>query len=191
MQKPLSELFAITEADEPPDISAVLPELTAQIQGLAKEGTPLTVDRVQNGILRKMVCDQLQSRSDLEDRLTDLMDEQRTQQRSFLLNLLKVADSLDRLIRNLDPANEVAGSLQSTRSQLLDILEDQEVETIPISIGKPFDPSTCEVSSRQERDDLAAETILAIDRKGYTWQNKTLRRARVIVSIQPEEQNNG
>jgi molecular chaperone GrpE len=84
-----------------------------------------------------------------------------------------------------DSMVEVVGSaregVEMIRRSLLDVLHQRQV--IPLeALGKPFDPERMYALGRQERDDIAANTIIQEVVRGYVWQDRILREAQVIVS---------
>lgn len=136
--------------------------------------------------LRTLVGDLTNQRSHLSDELGDLREDSLRKERGIYLSFLDVMDSIDRLIRLIDPANEVAGSLNVLRTQFLQLLQDREVSPTDVAPGQVFDVDTCEVSGRLERPDLPDGTIISVERRGYAWRSRTLRRARVTISTNPK-----
>jgi molecular chaperone GrpE (heat shock protein) len=153
---------------------------------LEREDGDSLISNVSRLVLREELIGQIKKMTALENDLEDLRDETRRKQRSQALKLLPLMDSLDRMIRNIGSENEVITSLESLRSQFLGILEDQEVEPIPVEIGMPLDLKLCEVSRQQERSDVQPDLIVQIDRRGYFYQSKVLRRVRVVISTLPQ-----
>lgn len=177
MKKP--DAFEIVETAESP------PALQEAFARLKKEDGAADPDRLGRSLIRDALEQLTRQRSDAVSRLEDTQEEARREQRAFYLKLLTVVDSLDRLIRQTDPSNELAGSLEATRTQFLEVLDDQDIAVVEVRVGQPFDPAVCEVSGRKTREDLPPDTILSIERRGYIWQSKTLRRARVVISVPP------
>jgi molecular chaperone GrpE (heat shock protein) len=84
-----------------------------------------------------------------------------------------------------DSMVEVVGSardgVEMIRRSLLDVLYQRQV--IPLeALGQPFDPERMYALGRQERDDVAADTIVQEVVRGYVWQDRILREAQVIVA---------
>lgn len=159
--------------------------LRASLNRMVAEGETPTVEAVNRLILRPAVSHLTHQRSDLQTELEDTLEDQTREKRSFYNRLLGVLDGMDRVLQQADPENELAGNLESLRTKFLQVLEDEDVLPIELSIGQPFDNTICEVSQRQTREDLAPDTIISIDRKGYTCKSKLLRRARVVISVTP------
>lgn len=152
---------------------------------LVESGQGMSVSAVNTAIIRAEMVKLIRSLTDCQNELENLADEQRNKQRSFLMKLLEVADSLDRLITPVESTNELANSLQVLRTQLWQILGDEGIVPIELRVGQPFDPALCEISQKVVRLELAPNTITSIDRRGYTWQSKPFRRARVAISTRP------
>lgn len=147
----------------------------------------LTLDAINRLVLREEMVRMIRRVTELENSLENLQDDNRREKRSLFLKLLPLLDSLDRIIRQTDPNNELSGSMESLRSQFLGVMEDQDIVPIEIEVGQPFDLTLCDISRRQERPDLPAETIVSVERRGYTYQSKVLRKARVVISTLPQE----
>ncbi len=152
---------------------------------LEKEDTEVSVDLINRMVLREELVRLIKNTTDLENRLDDLQDETRRERRSLFLKLLPIMDSLDRMIRQTNPENELAASLESLRSQFLSILEEQDVVPIPVEIGQQLDLNVAEISRQQRRSDLEPDMIIQVDRRGYIFQSKVLRKARVVISTKP------
>jgi molecular chaperone GrpE (heat shock protein) len=152
---------------------------------LEREDGDLVISDISRLVVREELIGLIKNVTELENDLEDLRDETRRKLRSQVLKLLPLMDSLDRMIRNIDSENEMITSLESLRSQFLGLLEEQEVEPIPVEIGMPLDLGLCEISRQQERSDIQPDLIIQIERRGYFYQSKVLRRARVVISTLP------
>lgn len=158
------------------------PGLNPAFQQLAQKNPTLPGIEVLRRLSREEVIRLTRELTHAENEMENIQDDNRRSQRKFFVRLLNVADSLDRLISQVNPGNEVAASLETLRLQLLQILEDVEIIPIELEIGQPFDASLCEISRRQVRPDIQPNCILVIDQRGYLMQSKPLRRARVVIS---------
>lgn len=152
---------------------------------LEKEDTSAGVEVINRMLLREEIVRLIQKATELENNLDQLQDETRREQRSLFLKLLPLMDSLDRMIRQTGPENELAASLESLRSQFLGILEEQDVVPLDIEPGQPLDLNLCEISRQQRRADLQPDLIIQVERCGYSFKSKVIRRARVVISIEP------
>jgi molecular chaperone GrpE (heat shock protein) len=154
---------------------------------LIESGQGVSVSAITTAIVRGEMIKLIRSLTKAQNDLESLTYAQHNHQRGFLTQLVEVADSLDRMIRYMNSTSELAEGLLALRTQLWQALGDEEVFPIEISIGEMFNPAVCEISQRVERADLALNTIVVIDRRGYTWQSKPFRRARVAISTRPAE----
>lgn len=152
---------------------------------LASEDQPV-IEGIGIRAIREVVAEIVCQRSDLGVRLEDFQKDTLREKRKFYLKLLNIVDSLDRLLRMLDPLNETVETINAVRTLFLQALEGVGVYPIELNLGDPFDVNTCEVSSRQERDDLAPGTIILLERRGYMWGDKLLRHARVSIATNSE-----
>ncbi len=71
--------------------------------------------------------------------------------------------------------------------KLAKTLESQGIKAIE-TIGKPFDVHYHDALMQMPREDVPAFTILKEVEKGYTFHNKVIRHAKVVVSSSPTEQ---
>jgi molecular chaperone GrpE (heat shock protein) len=126
----------------------------------------------------------ISEKSQIKARLEDLEETTRRERRAFYLKVIEVLDSIDRLLQQINPNNEATNSLGAVRTQFLLILEDNGITLADVRVGQTFDAAFCEVSRRETRADLPPDTIVSIERRGYLWNSKTLRRARVVISAQ-------
>jgi molecular chaperone GrpE (heat shock protein) len=143
----------------------------------------LFIETIGIKVIRAAISEIIRQRSDLGIQLEDLQEETLHEQRAFYLKLLNIGDSLDRLLRMLDPANEAIETINAVRTQFLQILENVNIYPIELNLGQAFDANTCEVSSQQERPDLQPKTIISVERRGYKWGDRVLRHARVGISV--------
>jgi molecular chaperone GrpE len=101
----------------------------------------------------------------------------------LLDELLLVADYLDLALATPasgEEAKALAAGVALTRSKLLQALEQVGVRPIPTTGA--FDPALHDAAESRVSDDHEAGTILATVRPGYTWQERILRPARVVVA---------
>lgn len=100
-----------------------------------------------------------------------------------ILSLLPVLDDLDRFVENHDHISDdqsVQG-VRLIREKLLDILRKQGLRTIE-SVGKRFDPRVHEAIAVLENADVAEGEIVEEWQKGYEFDEKLLRPAKVKVA---------
>ncbi len=105
----------------------------------------------------------------------------------MLDELLLVLDYLDLALSapaKTDEAKALGAGVVMTRTKLVQALELAEVRPIPTAGA--FDPALHEAAESRAAEGQPAGTILATVRPGYTWQNRILRPARVVVASGPE-----
>lgn len=175
----MDDAFELTEQEKHPPGKGV-----QEVPG-AGEDADRTLAELNQHVVRGLLAGMTVQRSDLEMRLRDIENEHRREQRSLYLQILNLVDSLDRILRSADPENDLANSVEVLRSQFFQFLEDHEILPVEIEVGQIFDPTCCEVSTRKPRPDLPPDVILSIERRGYAYQSRSLRKARVTISYQP------
>jgi molecular chaperone GrpE len=96
--------------------------------------------------------------------------------------LLQVIDNLERALAHMPPTTDktLVDGLHMTLNQFRAVLEKEGV--LPVSaLGQAFDPNVHEAVA-QEASDKPEGTIVNEASKGYTFQGRLLRPARVVVS---------
>ena len=148
--------------------------------------TPSISGDLRRQDLHAIIGELIRQRNELKRDLKKEREDNFKRTRKFYLDLLVIVDSLDRLLRFADPENELTSSINATRAEFLQLLEEYEIVPIEITLGDIFDNETCDAASRKLRSDLPVYTILSIERRGYTWKSKPLRKTRVIISVLPK-----
>jgi molecular chaperone GrpE (heat shock protein) len=138
-----------------------------------------------------------------DERLGDLLDlfdacdaketikerdrEHRNQLQGLLIDLLRVADALSDLERHCS-ALEAEGvshaptkSVELVRRMLLRALKAQQVEPMECN-GRRLDLDQHEVVEVKHVPGTADDIVLHENLQGYTWQDRVLRPAKVVVS---------
>jgi molecular chaperone GrpE len=106
--------------------------------------------------------------------------------RTLLVEMLEVADNLDRAIAaasagTADPADKLLRGVELVRDQFLSKLESFGVRRIP-ALGEPFDPSLHEALSTVPVNEPAQNgVVVAVAREGYAIGDELLRPASVVV----------
>jgi molecular chaperone GrpE len=97
-------------------------------------------------------------------------------------DMITVLDSFDLCIASLGKEDKAsAKGIHMIRTQMEDILKKKGLERIIVSVGHPFDPALHEAISVMESDKPSGTVIDEVE-KGYLWNGKMLRPARVVVS---------
>lgn len=101
--------------------------------------------------------------------------------RELLLSLLEVMDDFDRAEEHIDEAGDaVAEGLRLIRQRLNSLLESYGVKPFA-SVGERFDPEVHEGMSLVDCNDCGSGTVYQEYLRGYLWNGRLLRPARVTV----------
>jgi len=102
----------------------------------------------------------------------------------FVLKLLPVLDNLDVAEKELPEElknNQWVEGVLKTKNHIIGFLRNQGIEEIK-SLGKKFDPNFHEAVEVVEKDDYEPGVVVEEVKKGYFFQGKVLRPARVKVA---------
>jgi molecular chaperone GrpE len=103
--------------------------------------------------------------------------------RELLLDLLAVQDSFDRAFQSeaLKAEPQVYQGMRSIQRQIHQLLEQRGVLTFD-SVGQLFDPSMHEAVDTEPSHKYPEATVSREIEKGYLWEGKVLRAAKVVVA---------
>jgi len=73
--------------------------------------------------------------------------------------------------------------MDMVHKQIGEFLTSQGVTEIPAEVGGDFDPNLHEAISQEASDEIEADKIIQVIRKGYKMGDRLLRPANVIVSL--------
>ena len=102
----------------------------------------------------------------------------------IIISLLKVVDDFERVINKNDISDELNNYLEGFKliyKEIKDILEANEVKEIE-ALGKEFDPVYHQSISVQKDETKESGIVLEVYQKGYTYKDKVLRPAMVIIN---------
>ena len=102
----------------------------------------------------------------------------------FLKKLLPVLDTLDKAMEmcaKSDLDKKVMDGLEMFSIQFSDMLAKEGLKEIE-AIGKRFDPNCQEAMMNQNIPDKEDEEVIQVFEKGYTFQDRVLRCAKVVVN---------
>jgi molecular chaperone GrpE len=106
------------------------------------------------------------------------------------LDILRVLDYFESSIsfsENLpDEAQSVINGVKYTVDELRRVLAAHGVSPIEVDEGEPFDSECMEAVERRERDNVAAGTVLEVQRGGWRLHDRVLRFAQVVVAVSPD-----
>ena len=103
---------------------------------------------------------------------------------SFIQKLLPVIDDFERSLGHVDEAEDINAIKQGLKliyDKLLKVLDEQGVKKIE-AVGNPFDVDYHEALMQRPDDSVEPHTVLEEMEKGYTYKDKVIRHAKVIVS---------
>lgn len=102
----------------------------------------------------------------------------------IIMLLLSVLDNFERVINKEDIPEDVKSYLEGFKliyKQIKDILESNDVKEIE-ALGKEFDPMYHQSVTMRKDDTKESGIVLEVYQKGYTYKDKVLRPAMVIIS---------
>lgn len=113
---------------------------------------------------------------------------------NILRELLTSVDNLERAleqggVEGGDPAQKLEALLagvELTRKGLHTMLERFDVTPLK-SVGQPFNPDEMDALTMEASDDIPANHVVTEFAKGYTFKDRVLRHAQVVVSSGPAE----
>lgn len=106
----------------------------------------------------------------------------------LIRDLLQVIDSLELALEHADlggNGKSVVEGVQLTLRLFRDVLDRYGVKEIGDPTGKPFDPATQEASEIQHQPGALPNTVIRRQTKGYVYNDRLLRPARVVVAASP------
>ena len=112
---------------------------------------------------------------------------------SFIKKLLPVVDDFERSIQHIEDAQDIDAIKQGIKliyDKLMKIFHEQGVKKID-SVGKHFDVEYHEALMQRADDSVESHTVLDELEKGYTYNDKVIRHAKVIVSEEKSSADEG
>ena len=102
----------------------------------------------------------------------------------FIQKLLPVIDDFERSLGHVDEAQDITAIKQGLKliyDKLMKVLDEQGVKKIE-AVGNPFDVDYHEALMQRPDDSVEPHTVLDEMEKGYTYKDKVIRHAKVVVS---------
>lgn len=150
-------------------------DLTAELEALQQQ-----LAECQDRMLRMAAdFDNTKKRLERECQITIKFAEE-----NILRELLPSIDNLERAMEQGKETNKVDGLLEGlalTMNGLLGTLEKFGVKQVN-SIGEPFDPNLHEAMATETSTEVPQNNVLREFQKGYSYKDRLLRAAKVIVS---------
>lgn len=128
--------------------------------------------------------------SSLEQGLEDQCQQDQADLAQVLLEVIGIRDALTKMVEDFGVqtrAREAAmvRNLVTFGQQLDKVLGRFGVGAID-TIGRIYDPRTSDVVLRTSSDEVPPGTVLREIEAGYSWPHGLLKRAQVVVAVQPE-----
>jgi len=167
-----------TAEEQPSAEAAVIERLTAENAQLTAEKAEL-----QDMLLRRQAdYDNFRRRSEREKAET-----REFAAMSAVEALLPILDDFERSLRAA-PADEAARDYTQgvalIHQRLIETLSKLGLEPIP-SAGQPFDPNLHNAIQKEEREDVADQTVIEEYQRGYFFRGRLLRPSMVKVAVKP------
>lgn len=102
----------------------------------------------------------------------------------MIISLLPVLDNFERVINKEVESDELKSYLEGFKliyNQIKDILNSNEVKEID-ALDKEFDPVYHQSITTRKDDSKESGIVLEVYQKGYTYKDKVLRPAMVIIN---------
>jgi molecular chaperone GrpE len=103
---------------------------------------------------------------------------------SVLMDWLEAVDSVERAIQ-MEPDGPCRDGLQAVLGQMDTVLRRQGAQRIG-ERGEPFDPERHDAVAVRASDDAPDQTVLEVQRPGFTLGARVVRPAQVVVARAPE-----
>lgn len=110
---------------------------------------------------------------------------------TIIRSLLPVVDDLERMVRSadgkeFDSMDSLIEGITLILENVLKRLKDLQVEPFE-SVGKVFDPDLHDAMLVRESDDHGENEVIEEYEKGYTFKDKVIRHAKVVVNASGSE----
>ena len=120
----------------------------------------------------------------------EIEESARHSRETLLRELLPVFDNLERAVAHAEQAADarsVADGVKMVLRQFSDTLGKLGIQRIQ-SVGAPFDPMVHEAIQQISTADQPPGTVVAEVQPGYSWDERLVRAAMVVVAMAPAEQ---
>jgi len=138
--------------------------------------------------LQRTAADYANSQKRSQREMTEARDFANTQ---LITGLLSVLDDMERALEaagdGCDKDDPLLIGMQLVHDKALEVLGRFGVEIID-ALDKPFDPESHAAMMQQPSDEHPPQTVLQELQRGYKLKGRTIRPTAVIVSTEPESQ---
>lgn len=107
----------------------------------------------------------------------------------LIIKLLPVIDDFERSIQHITDESDVKTLQQGVQliyEKFVKFLSDQDIKKID-AVGKPFDVQFHDALYQQPSDTYPPHTVIQDVQAGYTYKDRVIRHAQVIVAAEQEE----
>lgn len=116
----------------------------------------------------------------LEMRLQQSLNDEINSKKIVFLDILEIIDDIERIAANKEDIPENQKYLDIIKKKALKLLEKQGITPMIFDDNKAKF-GWCEVVGTEKATGLENETILREIKRGYTWNDKILRLANVVI----------
>jgi len=116
----------------------------------------------------------------LEMRLQQSLNDEINSKKTVFLDILEIIDDIERIAANKEDIPETQKYLDIIKKKALKLLEKQGITPMIFDDNKAKF-GWCEVVGTEKATGLENETILREIKRGYTWNDKILRLANVVI----------
>ncbi len=123
---------------------------------------------------------------------TRVQESRRNGREDILLPLISLTDALiqaENATKNATDIDAMKTGLAMIHQQFEKFLKDQGLVAIK-TVGEKLDPHRHEAVAQEIHDDKEDGLILEEIQRGYTWQDRLVRPARVRVAVKSKKENN-
>ena len=125
------------------------------------------------------------------------VDEERARERKYASQKVvsELVDPIDMLVKVINfgsPNPEIQNYLYGFKmiaDKLVNILKDEGLGEVQ-ALNQKFDPKTMEAMSIVENDELEEDTVVEVKQTGYTYKDRLIRPAMVVVSKKTKKVEN-
>ena len=121
----------------------------------------------------------------LEMKLQQALNNEISDKKNIFLEMLEIIDDIDRIINNKEDEYESYKYLDTIRKKMLKLLEKHGVTQMCFKDNEAKF-GWCEVVGTEKAEGIDDETIIREIRKGYLWNDKTLRLA-IVITVKNKE----
>lgn len=179
---------AAATADEEAAMSAA----AGEAERLAAENAQLSAEKAELAAEKAELQDLLLRRQADYDNSRRRVEREKAEMREFAAMasveaMLPILDDFERSLQAApadDASREYTKGIALIHQRLLETLSKLGLEPIP-STGQPFDPNLHNAIQKEDREDVADQTVLEEYQRGYFFRGRLLRPAMVKVAVKP------